>query len=58
MMVQDAKKLEFLAKFDALWMRPYIIKEVFDDNLIQLKTFDGKDFLTQTNGSRCKEYRV
>jgi hypothetical protein len=26
-MVQDARKLEFLAKFDALWIGPYVIKE-------------------------------
>jgi hypothetical protein len=57
-MLQDARKLEFPAKFDALWTGPYIIKEVFPNNSVQLKTLDGVDFLTRTNGSRCKEYKV
>lgn len=45
-MVQDARKLEFSVKFDALWIGPYIIKEAFDNNSIQLKTLDRKDFPT------------
>jgi hypothetical protein len=57
-MLQDAHKLEFPAKFDALWTGPYIIKEVFPNNSVQLKTLDGVDFPTRTNGSRCKEYKV
>ena len=57
-MVQDARRLEFPAKFDALWTGPYVIKEVFSNNLVQLKILDGLDFPTRTNGSRCKEYRV
>jgi hypothetical protein len=56
--VQDARKLEFPAKFDALWTGLYVIKEVFLNNSIQLKTLDGVDFPTRTNGSRCKEYKV
>jgi hypothetical protein len=57
-MLQDTRKLEFPAKFDALWTGPYIIKEVFPNNSVQLKTLDGVDFPTHTNGSRCKEYKV
>jgi hypothetical protein len=57
-MLQDARKLEFPAKFDALWTSPYIIKEVFPNNSVQFKTLDGVDFPTRTNGSRCKEYKV
>ena len=57
-MVQDARRLEFPAKFDALWTRPYVIKKVFSNNSVQLKTLDDLDFPTCTNGSRCKEYRV
>ena len=57
-MVQDAQRLEFPAKFDALWTGPYVIKEVFSNNSVQLKTLDGLDFPTRTNGSWCKEYRV
>ena len=57
-MVQDARRLEFPAKFDALWTGPYIIKEVFHNNLVQLKTIDGLDFPTRTNGGRCKEYKI
>ena len=33
-MVQDARKLEFLAKFDVLWTGPYVIKEVFPNNSV------------------------
>ena len=57
-MVQDARRLEFPAKFDALWTGPYIIKEVFPNNSVQLKTIDGLDFPTRTNGGHCKEYRI
>ena len=57
-MVQDARRLEFPAKFDALWTGPYIIKEVFLNNSVQLKTIDGLDFPTRTNGGCCKEYRI
>jgi hypothetical protein len=56
--VQDAKRLEFLGKFDALWIGLYIIKEVFLNNLVQLKNLDGLKFPTHTNGGRCKEYKV
>ncbi len=57
-MVQDAKRLEFLGKFDALWIGPYIIKDVFPNNSVQLKNLDGLEFLTHTNGGQCKEYKV
>ena len=57
-MVQDARRLEFLAKFDALWTGSYIIKEVFPNNSVQLKTIDGLDFPTRTKGGRCKEYKI
>jgi hypothetical protein len=57
-MLQDAHKLEFPPKFDALWTGPYIIKEVFPNNSVQLKTLDGVDFLTRTTGSYCNEYKV
>jgi hypothetical protein len=57
-MVQDARRLEFPGKFDALWIGPYIIKEVFPNNSVRLKNLDGLEFLTRTNGGRCKEYKV
>ena len=57
-LVQDARKIEFPGKFDAVWMGPYVVKEVFPNNSLQLKTLDGLDFPTRTNGSRCKEYKV
>ena len=57
-MVQDARRLEFLAKFDALWTRSYIIKEVFPNNSVQLKTIDSLDFPNRTNGGRCNEYKI
>ncbi len=40
-MLQDARKLEFPGKFDALWLGPFIIKEVFPNNSIQLQNLDG-----------------
>jgi hypothetical protein len=49
-MVQDAMRLEFPSKFDALWTGPYIIKEVFSNNSVQLKNFNDLKFSTHTNG--------
>jgi len=57
-MVQDARRLKFPRKFDALWTGPYIIKDIFPNNSLQLKNLDGSEFPTRTNGSRCKEYRI
>jgi len=57
-MLQDARKLEFPGKFDALWLGPLVIKEVFPNNSVQLQNLDGSDFPTRTNGGRCKEYKV
>jgi hypothetical protein len=57
-MVQDAGRLEFSGKFDALWIGLYIIKEMFINNSVQLKNLDGLEFPTRTNGGRCKEYKV
>ncbi len=50
MWVQDARRLEFSGKFDALWTSPYIIKEVFPNNSVQLKNLDGLKLPTCTNG--------
>jgi hypothetical protein len=57
-MLQDARKREFPGKFDALWLGPFVIKEVFPNNSVQLQNLDGLDFPTRTNGGRCKEYKV
>ena len=57
-MIQDARKLEFPGKFDALWMGPYVVKEVFPNNSLQLETLNGESFPWQTSGSRCKQFRV
>ena len=53
-MIQDARKLEFSAKFDAVWLGPYLVNEVFLNNLFQLETLNGEFFPTRTSGSRCK----
>ncbi len=58
MMLQDARKLEFPGKFNALWLGPFAIKEVFPNNSVQLQNLDGLDFPTRTNGGHCKEYKV
>jgi len=57
-MLQDARKLEFLGKFDTLWLGPFVMKEVFHNNFVQLQNLDGSDFPTRTNGGCCKEYKV
>ena len=57
-MMQDAQKLEFPSKFDALWLGPYIMNEVFPNNSIQLETLNGESFPSKTYGSRFKQYRV
>ena len=58
MMLQDGKKLEFLGKFDAIWLGPYWIMEAYPKNMVQLATLDGTYFPTRTNGERCKIYHV
>jgi hypothetical protein len=57
-LLQDARRLDFPGKFDALWLGPYLVKEVFPNNSVQLQTLNGEDFPTRTSGSRCKEYKV
>ena len=54
-MMQDARKLEFLGKFDALWLGPYIVNETFSNNLLQLETLNGKCFPLRTSRSHCKQ---
>ena len=57
-MLQDARKLEFPGKFDALWLGPFWVTNVYDNNSVQWATLDGKYFPTRTNGGRCKLYNV
>ena len=57
-LLQDARKLEFPDKFDAVWLGPFLIHEAFPNNSLQLETLNGESFLTRTSGSRCKEYRA
>ena len=57
-MLQDGKKLEFPGKFDAIWLGPYWIMNVYPNNTVQLATLDGTYFPTRTNGERCKIYHV
>ena len=57
-MIQDARKLDFPGKFDAVWLDPYLVREAFPNNSLQLETLNGKSFPTRTAGSRCKEYRA
>ena len=54
-MIQDARKLDFPGKFDAVCLGPYLVREVFSNTS---KTFNGQTFPTCTSGSRCKEYRA
>ena len=57
-MNQDARKLDFSGKFDAVWLGLYLVREVFLNNSMQLETLNGESFPTRTFGSRCKEYRA
>ena len=57
-LLQDGRKKDFPGKFDAVWMGPYIVSEVFDNNSVQLTTLSGEKFPHRTAGSRCKEYFV
>ena len=57
-MIQDARKLDFPGKFDAICLGSYLVREAFPNNLLQLETLNGKSLPTQTAGSRCKEYRA
>ena len=57
-MIQDARKLDFLGKFDVVWLGPYLVREAFPNNSLLLETLNGESFPTQTSGSRCKEYKA
>ena len=43
-MMQDARKLDFPGKFDALWLGPYVVKAVFPNNSLELETLNGENF--------------
>lgn len=57
-LLQDARKKDFPSKFDAVWLGPYLVREVFQNNSVQLETLNGEVFPTRTAGSRCKEYKM
>ena len=57
-MMQDARKMDFSGKFDALWLGSYVMKAVFPNNSLQLETLNGESFPWRTSGSRCKQFRV
>ena len=57
-MIQDAQKLEFPGKFDAVWLGPYLVHSVFPNNSLQLEILNDELFPTRTSGSRCKAYRA
>jgi hypothetical protein len=57
-LLEDAKRLDFPNKFDAVWLGSYLIQEVFLNNLVQLETLNGNLFPTRTSESRCKEYKI
>ena len=45
-MLQDGIKKDFLGKFDAVWLGPYIVKNIFLNNSVQLETLNGQSFPT------------
>ena len=54
-LIQDARKLEFPGKFDAVWLGPYLVCETFLNTSLQLEALNGENFPTCTSGSRYKE---
>lgn len=57
-LLQDARRLDFPGKFDALWLGPYLMHDVFPNNSVQLETLNGELFPTRTSGNRLKEYKT
>lgn len=57
-LLQDARKLDFPSKFEAVWLGPYLIRDTFPNNSVQLETLNGKNFPTRMSRSRCKKYRA
>ena len=57
-MIQVAKNSTSPGKFDAVWLDPYIVKNTFPNNSLQLETLNGESFPTRTVGSRCKQYKL
>ena len=57
-MIQDARKLEFSGKFDVVWLGPYLVREAFENNSLQLEALNRESFPTHTSRSQCKEYRA
>ena len=57
-MLQDGTRMEFPGKFDALWLGPFWVLDVWPNNTVQLATLDGTPFPSRTNGERCKTYHV
>ena len=57
-MLQDGKKKDFPGKFDAVWLGPYIVKNTWPNNSVQLETLNGQSFPTRTAGSRCKQFHT
>ena len=50
-LLQDTKKFQFPSLFDAMWLGPYLIREAFSNNSLQLETLNGESFPTRTSGS-------
>ena len=44
-LLRDDRILDHPGKFDYLWMGPYVIKEVFPNGSMQLKTFVDENVL-------------
>ena len=53
-MLQDEKKKDFSGKFEAVWLGPYIVKNIFPNNSVQLETLNGPSIPTRTTRSKCK----
>ena len=57
-LLRDDRHKDFMGKFDALWLSPYVVKELFANGSLLLETLAGDVFPTRTNTERCKEYKV
>lgn len=50
--------MDYLDKFYILWLSPYHIWKVFDNNSLKLETLNGKVFSTRISQNECKEYKI
>lgn len=56
-LLHDDRNKDFFGKFDALWIGPYVVKEVLSIGSLQLETLEGNEFSNRVKRVWCKIYR-